>query len=83
MAWFAKKDGRQHYCTVSGGYVMYGSWADGEPRTTMTNGYCNMETFLAGQFNDEIRKVGISDLWREKICPGWSVLPSPTIADGS
>jgi hypothetical protein len=55
--------------------VMFGSWAEGEPRASLTNGNCNMETFLAGQFNDEIRKV----FFRLIFYPGNSRGRSPLI----
>ncbi len=56
MSWFSKKDGKNYFATVSGGYVMHGSWTDADPRG-LTSGHCSLETFLAGQFNDEIKRV--------------------------
>jgi len=56
MAWFAKKDGRNWYCNVSGGYVLFGSWVDADP-LCMNGSSCNLESFKDGTFNTELKQT--------------------------
>jgi hypothetical protein len=56
MAWYSKVGTRNYFCHVSGGYIMFGHW-EGDNALGSNFSNCNMETFLAGQFKEDILKV--------------------------